>query len=587
MPSPFASNNNSSSILESTPSVSTHHNESETDRRCWICLCSGDEPPPMGTRSDAHDWVHPCGCSLVAHRRCLLDWFSEMDLKLRQDPDNNDNNRNNNANANRNDNAGNMEDEENENEFEINIEANLQDIIQGDQPNGNNQTTTLNFSLGSFFLRILGLDSLSTQKPQTIVDIRCPQCKDPIFITIPSSRLVSLKSSLTQHIRKLIKNFSLIITTTSIVGGIYLGVTFILSISGYSTLDRLVPESIKLKIFNVPFSPFYRNFADSLDKNLVPFSKVYLVNTIPIYMLTLRAYPTSLTQEVFLHFFPFIFLNNTQYYPYNSYVNPFINVNKNVNWFKSIKQTFKEKSPLRFLFFFTPLRYAYNIFFKYTFNRVYYKWVNSVRPCFIADRISVDSIREVEREREEETQYLINKEEIEKNFKEEIKQKYQKLVENSGNRPNFLTIIYGKIMMKIKFLLFNPLLSIRWQRFKRELVCVSNNDYSNVFRYNSKFLTLGTTFLWPYFGRFVSDNLLAFIPNLNSFLAKYSETPDESSFVRNLLGCLVVVLLKDLSNLFFTYIKTKQWKKVDVLEFGSAKWRSALTEKIIKRIYIN
>ncbi|KAK9461789.1 uncharacterized protein V1516DRAFT_672990 [Lipomyces oligophaga] len=43
------------------------------DTRCWICLLGPDDPPPRGDK--AHNWRHPCSCSLIAHEICLLTWI--------------------------------------------------------------------------------------------------------------------------------------------------------------------------------------------------------------------------------------------------------------------------------------------------------------------------------------------------------------------------------------------------------------------------------------------------------------------------------------------------------------------------------
>lgn len=45
---------------------------------CALCLGGSSEVPPFGTAHDAQDFVRPCTCSLVVHRRCLLDWFNSL-----------------------------------------------------------------------------------------------------------------------------------------------------------------------------------------------------------------------------------------------------------------------------------------------------------------------------------------------------------------------------------------------------------------------------------------------------------------------------------------------------------------------------
>lgn len=43
--------------------------------RCWICLGTEEDPPPS---DQGYKWRHPCQCSLTAHELCLLDWVQEV-----------------------------------------------------------------------------------------------------------------------------------------------------------------------------------------------------------------------------------------------------------------------------------------------------------------------------------------------------------------------------------------------------------------------------------------------------------------------------------------------------------------------------
>lgn len=44
-------------------------------QRCWICLGTEEDPPPS---DQGYKWRHPCQCSLTAHELCLLDWVQEV-----------------------------------------------------------------------------------------------------------------------------------------------------------------------------------------------------------------------------------------------------------------------------------------------------------------------------------------------------------------------------------------------------------------------------------------------------------------------------------------------------------------------------
>ncbi|ANB12058.1 E3 ubiquitin-protein ligase MARCH5 [Sugiyamaella lignohabitans] len=48
----------------------------QEDYRCWICLGTADEPPPHNQKD--HHWCRPCRCNLVSHQTCLLEWAAEV-----------------------------------------------------------------------------------------------------------------------------------------------------------------------------------------------------------------------------------------------------------------------------------------------------------------------------------------------------------------------------------------------------------------------------------------------------------------------------------------------------------------------------
>lgn len=57
--------------------------EDDNEIRCWICLGGQDEEAPNGIETV---WKRPCGCNLVAHESCLLEWTSEVASGKRAPP---------------------------------------------------------------------------------------------------------------------------------------------------------------------------------------------------------------------------------------------------------------------------------------------------------------------------------------------------------------------------------------------------------------------------------------------------------------------------------------------------------------------
>ncbi|KAK9241279.1 hypothetical protein V1525DRAFT_392652 [Lipomyces kononenkoae] len=54
--------------------------QSSDPRTCWICLCTSNDPPPVG--GTASEWRRPCKCNLTAHESCLLDWITSAKDEL-------------------------------------------------------------------------------------------------------------------------------------------------------------------------------------------------------------------------------------------------------------------------------------------------------------------------------------------------------------------------------------------------------------------------------------------------------------------------------------------------------------------------
>lgn len=550
--------------------------------KCWICLCGPDEPPPLGTMKDAVDFVHPCSCSLQAHRRCLLDWISTKDIKIKVggnatiDGNNNDN-QNDNANEGGNEVDAIIDDNNNNNNnnenFIVNNRLNVSGIVLG----------LLRSVVDLFDLRL-------DNKPAIIADVTCPQCQAPIFISIPANKLITISSVSKLVARQLVKYGILWGIISSIATGLAVGTFVTLSQMGTNVLHTIVPQSVQPKLFGIRSFSYHSitrgnglfggyNYNNNYGLSGLDGWKAALVPMIPIYMLGLRATPgTSYIVEALIHAFPHL-----------SYLSDNTNAGSSHYQPPTLQQLFNSRDPRFWLLLASPVRTLYNMFFNLTLNRVYYRWVTQVRPCFIADRVSALELKEIEddnREAQElqaehERGLLLSRNRT-INDNDNTNNEVANKVENEARKPtSVISALFHKITQLFKSSTTvlsetDPRKQLARRRRRREFKAAMKNDYSNVFRYESRFLTLLTTMAWPHLAKLISLRLLSKIASL----ANLGRTPDELEFLRNLIAMVIVVVLKDVANLFMVWLKVRQLKNVQILEFDTEEWAKAMKQKL-------
>ncbi|CDK24323.1 unnamed protein product [Kuraishia capsulata CBS 1993] len=231
----------------------------QSSPRCWICLGEGDEVPPLGTKADAHDWIHPCACSLVAHRKCLLNWISNLDLQERR--------------------QGN-----------------------GIAPRPANEGVFFNFP---FAAPLVGVPLLG--ESQSII-VNCPQCKKQIFLKSSSGSLLNMRKVFQDCVSTLTRVTVISTLVSSTVASYALGMTAGCSASGMKILQTLAPNSVQLSLFDVRNTP---SVIGAIDRGRLPMARFLLVTAaIPPYLYLLRKPFIPAMQEAFVQLFPFLFLTD-------------------------------------------------------------------------------------------------------------------------------------------------------------------------------------------------------------------------------------------------------------------------------------
>ncbi|SCU93034.1 LANO_0E02850g1_1 [Lachancea nothofagi CBS 11611] len=511
----------------------------EEENKCWICLCSGDERPPLGTLKEAHDWVHPCNCSLVAHRKCLLEWVARNTLESKNEVINGFNSQ----------------------ELNIGLEAlNVSDaysslhtgatgfqplsllgiapfsaipldaatpfdpaevsrVFSAEAEESVIQNVTTAMAAGAQE-RPLGSFPLGNSR-KLVINTVCPQCNAPILLRTSRAPTVSMSAM----VSKLLNWFAKTVTQTTVAGTIGGSILFscggLLTSWGLRIMTTLAPESTLLKLLDLPnASTLYQAF----NKNQMGFKQFFLLGITPIYLLSFRFNHPFLTWPKRLY--PILFLR------------PGENLNLNAKGFLLLQY---------------PLLILSDFLKVFVYNHIYFEWVHSVKPYFICDQMSIKQFKIYEAEQ----QFI--------DMRREIR-------EANGTSESLLS----KLMKPFRSFIEEPVM--RGICGRRMLMC-ARFDYSHALIKTSLWEKVASTLLFPTAGKLFHTIFLARLSWFKSFVAHKSSTPDDGLFLGNLLGCCAVVLLKDVMHLFVTWRRVKQLQSMEVMEYMSSEWEYTLNKK--------
>lgn len=433
------------------------------DDRCWICLGTDGEIPPLGDPSESKELVSPCGCSLRVHQKCLLDWTASVAMKSTQDGD-----------------------------FRLKRCNNPEFIVRDET--------------GS---HVITLRPTTGLKIYTNEELRCPQCKTLYKLTCKPSLMLRF-SNLVQYFSKTVGSYVIWSTAGSVIAGsVMVSIYSLLSSLGFKLIQRVAPMSVVMKLLNIN----ERNLDNALLNNKVGFKHLSLMSGFPIFLLSLRS--DNRVSTMIRNLYPLFYFNNILEY--------------------------KPKDVRNFLVLSEPIYQIYKYFFKLTFNRFHYRLLIGINTCFLGNKFPVEEIEQIDQENQEflELEYKRNQENANSSLINKIK--------------NYLFPNYSKEERDI----------LR-KRHRRETESILKNDYSNLID-KSKIITLITTFLWPLSGE-VIGKLLVKIKFVQQFSNNFTNTPDESTYLINLFGCCLAVLIKDLFNLYVAWKYCKQYKDIHILD---------------------
>ncbi|CEP62509.1 uncharacterized protein LALA0_S05e07228g [Lachancea lanzarotensis] len=514
----------------------------EQDTRCWICLCSGDERPPMGSLSDSHDWVHPCKCSLVAHRKCLLEWVSRNYLDYKNEMLSEFNNDGQNiwfSSINFSDayswlhSAAGMfpplnwirvqsfgtgtfvEEPRSFNPMEVGRVFAAEGI---DESIINNVAEAMEAGTRDFPFA----ENWSLRKSRRLViNTVCPQCNTSIILKTNNGLVVPVSVAVSKSLNWIAKT----VTQTTILGTV--GGSLLFSFGGLLTswglriLATLAPESTILKLLDLSHaSSLYQAFQN----NQIGFRQVVLMGLTPIYLLS------------------FMFDNRFMSWPKRLYPLLFLKPGESL-----------ELNVKRFLLLQYPLQVLNGTFKGIVYNPIYFSWVHRVRPYFVSDRMSLQQLRLYEAEQ----QYLESRRELQNGH------------HDSGN-------ILSRLLNPFGLADGGP---IEQGINARRLTMLTRFDYSQALVETSFWEKIGTAMLWPMAGKLIHGAALSKSSWFKHFLSQSTSTPNDGLYLGNLVGCCVAVILKDLAHFLVTWRRVKQLQSMEVMEYMSPEWEYVLNRK--------
>lgn len=507
------------------------------DATCWICLGSGDESPPLGTAEDAHDWVHPCRCSLKAHRRCLLEWVANTNLEYKNEVLN----------------------ELNTNGLNIGFESvnildsysslhrastafhpfswlnfRAQDRPQNEWTGFDPSSIRRAFPSGEeeeVIMRVTNAMSAGARERKIdsnghsrkfVINTVCPQCNAPILLKTNRGIMLLLSSTCSRFIDWAVKGITKATLVGTVGGSILFSCAGLFLSWGLKVLTTLAPESTLLKLLDLSNCSSINH---AFHGDSIGFRQVLLLSSTPIYLLSLR-FDNTFTSWV-RWIYPLAFLR------------PKENLNTSVK---------------RFMLFQYPLGLLHEILFKLLLNPIYFRWVHRVKPYFVCDQMTIDQLRIFEAEQS----YIETRKELSlsNNNSESIMSKIKSLFFSKGDDHINESIHTRRLLMTLKF------------------------DYSQALLETSMWEKVASTVYWPLSGKYFNHFVLMRFSAFQELLSQHASTSDDVIYLGNLLGCCVTVVLKDLINLLITWRRVRQLESLEVLEYMSPEWEYIINSKM-------
>lgn len=560
---------------------------------CNLCLEGERDTSTFKSDKEADVLIRPCStCSITAHKNCLLDWFNSLPsdkLKVMES--------NTISSMSDNDMNGSYSGEyfgvgQPAEGANIRINISSQFLTQWISNFANN----LHQSVASG-----NIHALNENESQYIILLApCPQCKNDILFHMKKSFFLTLISSTRTSLVRVIQYGGVFLGFTSALTGIasmsYVGLTTM----SLRILDCLIPGPLLVKMLarkpkanvgstynslmllilgNLDGNSSVENIEQALSRGLIDPFKFSRIPVLPIVLYRMRL--SSIVSCLF---------DNRKELSLNNWltefmINGYISSWGNHELFKTIKEetlmfikhllrnpmdisnalkNFKKLDIWNFdilISLLVPLRWAYDLFFRLTFNRLHFNELLKVKNSIIngLDPAELNQIEHLDNALSD-IQYRFKK------YSQVCDNNIEKEYRNEKSVP-FVTAPLKYLRKKANFyrLCLSSGLFLKYVRMRAVLglqlskICLKN-DYSTVLLQESIIIRGVTTFIWPLISSKVGMILYRYITG-----HKFNHVPKEKVILlSNILGMVFVVFLKDCFNLFIARRKLKQLTQMSV-----------------------
>ncbi|QFZ30269.1 hypothetical protein EJF18_70347 [Clavispora lusitaniae] len=519
---------------------------------CALCLGGSSEVPPFGTAHDAQDFVRPCTCSLVVHRRCLLDWFNSLPaarvsraspadedgLAISADdglaiPADNDGLANGAANA----------------AFPDATDDTFRSISSA--------FGGINFS-GSVRVN-MGVAAPSVLEAPGFLSAPCPQCKQALYFRTRASAALGMVSLARAALTDTVQYSAALVALTGAASGVlavgYAG----LARAGASMLDALVPASLLGPLF-LRRAPRARPFA--LSPPAWDNYKQHLIVLFPIVMYRARSASSVVRSDwrdsaacALSEFWVCNYLSSVGDHKLARAV--WANMRAafgaaaadrrhlarlcrpaalaralvaNIDWW----------DPKVLVASMVPVRWAYQLLFRATFNRWYFDLAARARPRDIANTVSPRDLTALQ------------------DLSARRAALWAQMAKAHG--PLGLWASFRTGGARAGFRSFSAWCGLAWRLVKtsflleaRKFSACCRHDYSAAFFYSSSVITAVTTAVWPFLAADVGRVVVHLLAR------RFRGVPrDRLVLAANLLGMVAVALAKDVANCYLSAQKARQ-----------------------------
>lgn len=557
-----------------------------SDDICAFCLGGSAEVPPFGSLKDAADLVKPCStCSMITHRKCLVDWFNSIPALQIQKEYRND--------------AGDMAHRPAD---ELHGEVPTPDVDN----DTDNEPNIVNLSFRSRWFSVLSVsqndnDRLNAYEPlsdaiSVLLSTSCPQCKSKITFKMKQLPLLALNSIVRSSVSDLALYLCVFLGISGAATGIvtmgYVG----LARCGISMLDALVPTSLLLPLLGkgapgpraasrrpwlLPSGP------DSTERTLYMMSqfKFQHVPLLPVMLYRMRCllisecffgkselkwqnwaseilicnYLSSLGDHVLVKQLyanakrVVLGIANRKLSSRALYTGMLF---KNINWW----------DPAVMVGAMIPARWIYDLAYRFTFNRAYFDLTTTIRPREIANSLPPAEMASLERL--ESTMAGLRYD-----LQRKIKTATKTVPGSKTVQLSSCAAKQAKLLRDDTLLKYVKTRLLYW--YYRSKACLLH-DFSSTLLSKLTALTSITTVLWPFLASDLGNVIYAVVLRRIPFFAKID--PDNVVLLSHLIGMFGVAVVKETFNLFLCQQKANQLSDLTIVHEVPAQTTRQLNE---------